>query len=78
MCDECTWHHETFLVQLTLGNKVVLYCSQGLLSRRPNRLLVSSVHVRVYGYGVRAQNTRCACFVNTSGGPGDSRSGLCP
>ena len=28
MCDECTWHHKTFLVQsVTLGNKVILlYC----------------------------------------------------
>ena len=28
MCDECTWHHKTFLAKLylTLGNTVVLYC----------------------------------------------------
>ena len=28
MCDECTWHHKTFLVQssvLTVGNEVILY-----------------------------------------------------
>ena len=26
MCDKCTWHHKTFLVQsMTLGNKVILY-----------------------------------------------------
>ena len=48
MCDECTWHHKTFLVQyvLTLGSKVVLYYFDFFF------LLVETCFVKTNGVGI--------------------------
>ena len=35
---ECAWYHNTFLVHLSLGNKVVLYCNQRAILATQNHL----------------------------------------
>ena len=51
MCDECTWHHKTFLVQLTFGNKVVFKkCYAVLLfSQLKSRDFYKTVVLGVFG-----------------------------